>query len=307
MTRSRAGIAAVGAVIVAGAVLAWLSTSRSDDAPSPQAELTAERSDDTAPPPAGRTAPAGSRTVSDDLDGEVRRVQGDPAYLQRLLAMYASATDLDTRGALLAVLRSAAADNEEILRFALGLADSSDPDRRQDGLALLEAYPLDNAEVRKLLTRQIEEETDPAMLGRLVGMLEAAVVPTEDAAPVVEQLGRLREHPDPEVRAASVTQSVSWDKGSDLENILHRAILDAAPQVRQAAIGGVTASGVRSPRLKDALLAIAADPGSGADERFAAVLALQDFPLDRAEYAIYSQAARMIDDDDSGSHGGHGH
>lgn len=299
MIRSRTAIAMIGTLLVAGVALAWYLASRRDGAPPAPAAQTTAPPQDAATGLGHRASRPGSRTVSDDLDGEVRRVRGDPAYLQRLLAMYASETDLDTKGALLAVLRAAAAaDNEEILRFALGLADHADPGKRRDGLALLEAYPLDNAEVRGLLTRQIEAENDPAMLGRLVGMLEAAVVPTEDAAPVVEQLARLRRHPDPGVRAASVMQSVAWDKGSDLEDILHEAMLDAAPQVRQAAIGGVTASGARSPRLKDALLGIAADPGSSDEERFAAVLALQDFPLDRAEYAIYLQAARMSTDGD---------
>ena len=301
MIRSRTGIAISGAIVVAAAAIAWFSTPRPDPAPPPAAQ-TAEPPGHAGADPRTRGPGPGSRTVSDDLDGEVRRVRDDPAYLQRLLAMYAAETEPDTKGALLAVLRSAAVGNEEILRFALGLADNADPARRQDGLALLEAYPLDNAQVRELLTRQIGEESDPAMLGRLVGMLEAAVVPTEDAAPVVEQLTRLRRHPDPEVRAASVMQSISWDKGSDLEDILHRAILDPAPQVRQAAIGGVTASGARSPRLKDALLEIAANPGSGDDERFAAVLALQEFPLNRAEYAIYADAARATADDGQDGH-----
>ncbi|KAB8180501.1 hypothetical protein FKV24_012320 [Lysobacter maris] len=295
MSRSGTAIAAT-AVVVAGIAIAWFWVPRSEHAPAPPAAQTASQS-----PATGPEASPGSRSVGDDLDSEVQRLRDDPTYLQRLLAMYASETDLDTRGALLAVLRGAADDNEEILRFALDLADDPDPARRGDGLALLEAYPLDNAQVRELLTRQIGEEDDPQMLGRLVGMLEAAVVPTEDAAPLVEQLTRLRQHPDPGVRAASVMQSVSWDKGSDLEEVLHQAILDAAPQVRQAAIGGITASGARSPRLKDALLAIAADPASGNDERFAAVLALQDFPLSRAEYAIYLQAARMTE------HGDHDH
>lgn len=288
--------AAIGTVVVAGMALTWFLMPRPDPASAPPAARTALPS-----PASGSDALPGSPTVGDDLASEVRRVRDDPTYLQRLLAMYAAETDLDTRGALLAVLRAAATDNEEILGFALELADNPDPARRGDGLTLLEAYPLDNAQVRGLLTRQIGAESDPQMLGRLVGMLEAAVVPTEDAVALVEQLTRLRQHPDPGVRAASVMQSVSWDKGSDLEDVLHQAILDAAPQVRQAAIGGITASGARSPRLKDALLAIAADPRSGNDERFAAVLALQDFPLDRAEYAIYLQAAQATE------HGDHDH
>lgn len=308
MIRSRTGIAVLGAIVVVGAMLAWFPAShREGNAPTaqtaPQAERAGSQTRDAGPHSRKRSRlPSGSPTVSDDLAGEIDRAMRDPAYLQRLLAMYASETEVDTRGALLAVLHGAADGNEQILRFALDLADHTDPARRESGLALLEAYPLDNTDVRELLTRQISEENDPAMLGRLVGMLQAAVVPTEDAAPVAQQLARLRQHPDAEVRAVSVMQSISWDKGGNVEDVLHQAILDSAPQVRQAAIGGVTASGVRSARLKDALLEIAANPGSGDEERFAAVLALQDFPLDRAEYAIYTQASRMVDHDDNDGH-----
>lgn len=303
MIRSRTSIVAVFAIVIVGVVVAWFAASRRHDASATPA-AGANAATATEHPATGMSisASASSRTVGDNLDREVQRVLHDPAYLQKLLAMYASETDLDTKGALLAVLRGAAKDNDVILRTALDMADSDDPARRRDGLALLAAYPLDNADVRGLLTRQISEESDPAMLGQLVGMLEAAVVPTEDSAQVAEQLARLREHPDADVRAASVTQSISWDKDGDLEDILHRAILDPAPQVRRAAIGSLTVSGVRSARLKDALLEIAANPASGSEERQAAVFALQNFALNRAEYAIYKQAAQMNADDDSDEH-----
>jgi hypothetical protein len=227
--------------------------------------------------------------IGDHLGRDSTRALRDPVYLRRLMASYASEADLDRRGALLAVLQSAA--NDEVLHFALQLAERPDPASRQDGLQLLQAFPLDRTPVRELLVRQLGAERDPAMLRQLVDMLTPAVVPIEDAAPVVAQLARLRGHPDPDVRASSVLQSAQWDRQADLEDLLHRAVLDPAPQVREAAIAGVTAVHVRSDRLKDALLAIAGDPLSQAGERSAALFALQEFPLDRSEYAIYRQAA----------------
>ena len=301
MIRTRTGIAAIAAVIGAAA-LAWFATSHWRDAAAESAPrvVQATTAETSARNRGASATPPSPRTVSDNLEGEVARALHDPAYLQKLLAMYAAETDPDTKGALLAVLRGAANDSDAILRFAIDLANSADPSRREEGLALLQAYPLDNAEVRGLLTREISEESDPAMLGRLVGMLDAAVVPTEDTVQIAGQLARLRSHPDPDVRAASVMQSTSWDKDGNLEDILHRAMLDPAPQVRRAAIGSVTVSGVRSARLKDALLDIAANPGSSSEERQAAVFALQNFPLNRSEYAIYRQAAQMTDADDDG-------
>jgi hypothetical protein len=301
-------------VVIGGVALGWFVSSRQREAtppPSSSVDASSTKADADAYPDGTDLAGSGpqeSRGVGDDLGRESTRALRDPAYLHSLMAQYASETDLDSRGALLAVLQSAA--NDEVLRFALSLADSPDPTTRQDGLALLQAYSLDVAEVRDLLTRQIADETDPAMLRQLVEMLTPAVVPTEDAAPMLEQLTHLRQHPDPDVRAASVLQSAQWDKGGDVEAFLHQAILDPVPQVRQAAIAGVTSSSARSDRLKDALLDIAGNPLSGDEERLSAIFALQSFALDRSEYAIYRQAAQANDHDDehvSDRDDGHAH
>jgi hypothetical protein len=284
-------------VVIGGVTLGWFLSSRQREAAPPPSSSVDASSKKTAAYPDG-TYPTGSgprqlRGVGDDLDRESARALRDPAYLRSLMAQYASETDLDSRGALLAVLQSAA--NDEVLRFALALADSPNLATRRDGLALLQAYSLDIAEVRDLLTRQIANENDPAMLRQLVEMLTPAVIPTEDVAPMLEQLTQLRQHPNPDVRAASVLQSAQWDKGGDIETFLHQAILDPAPQVRQAAIAGVTSSSARSDRLKDALLDIVGNPLSGDEERLSAIFALQSFALDRSEYAIYRQAAQAND------------
>ncbi len=181
--------------------------------------------------------------------GQHRRTRASDADLRELMRRYAVETELDKRGALLAMLQ--ANPNEEVKAFALALAASRDAAARQAGLELLKAFPLDDAKVRGFLVGQIDQEQDPAMLTRLVDMLSPTMVATEDAAPLVAQLARLRDHPDPEVRAASILQSSQWDRGGDLENTLHSAMLDSDPRVRQAAIGGISAERVRSDRLKD--------------------------------------------------------
>lgn len=232
----------------------------------------------------------------DSFDRNIQRARRDPAYLRELLGNYRFETELDRRGALLAVLQGVA--NQDVLRAGRELADSGDPRQRQLGLDLLKAFPLDVAEVRELLQRQLQDERDPAMLKQLVDMLAPTVIASEDAAPVLNRLDALRRHPDPSVRASSVLQSVQWNKAGDNEDILHRAILDTDASVRQAAIAGINASGARSDRLKDALLALAADPRSDGETRNAAVFALQNFAMNRAEYALYRQAAeRAVDGD----------
>jgi hypothetical protein len=211
---------------------------------------------------------------------------------------YALETELDKRGALLAILQ--ANPNDEVKRVALGLAASRDPVTRQEGLELLKAFPLSDAEVRGFLVSQIDAERDPAMLTKLVDMLSPTMIASEDAAPLVTQLTRLREHPDPAVRAASVLQTSQRDRGEGLENVLREAMQDPDPRVRLAAIGGITAERLRSERMKEMLLAIAYDPQTSDEERNRALFALEGFALNRAEYEIYRQAAQL-------GKPGHGH
>ena len=250
-----------------------------------------------------RTPQRGSTTPplqgSDPLQGgdfgsQSTRALRDPGYLRQLLQQYAAETDTDRKGALLAVINSAPGD--ESLRFALGLARSTDPTARRDGLALLEAFPLDRTEVRDTLAQQLRDERDPAMQSRLLDMLAPAPMAREDALPLLQQIERLRQSPDPAVRAASVRQTAQWDRSPAAEEALHRALLDADPQVRQAGLDGVFASGTRSDRLKDALLAIASDAQAGTEQRQAAVMGLQNFELDRGEYALYRRSADEVAD-----------
>lgn len=279
-------------VALAAIVAAWMTFGRHDSeagsaANAPMPSGAADRADASRP-----TGVAGL--------GAPRRTRVSDADLRELMRRYGLETELDKRGAILAILQ--ANPNDEVKAFALQLAASRDAAARQEGLELLKAFPLDDAKVRGFLVDQIDQEQDPAMLTKLVDMLAPTMVATEDAAPLVAQLARLREHPDPEVRAASILQSSQWDRGGDLENTLHDAMLDPDPRVRQAAIGGISAEHVRSDRLKDMLLAIASDPKTSAEERNRAIFALEGFALNRAEYEVYRQAARI---GESGE--GHGH
>lgn len=281
-------VAAVALVAIIGA---WALLGRDDGEAGSAADASM---------PPGSADRDTSRTAGTAGHGQHRRTRASDADLRELMRRYALETELDKRGALLAILQ--ANPNEEVKAFALELAASRDAATRQAGLDLLKIFPLDDAKVRGFLVGQIDQEQDPAMLTKLVDMLSPTMVATEDAAPLVAQLARLREHPDPEVRAASILQSSQWDRGGDLEHTLHSAMLDPDPRVRQAAIGGISAERVRSDRLKDMLLAIASDPKTGAEERNRAIFALEGFALNRAEYEVYRQAGRMGEGGDGHKH-----
>ncbi|WP_242109187.1 HEAT repeat domain-containing protein [Luteimonas aquatica] len=290
MTGFRLGLALLAAAIAGGVAGAWIG--KTWHAPATQA---------SAAPPDAASAQAQPSALpatiytdppivhDEELGAEVARAQSDPVYLRDLMRRFEAETDPDKRGAILSILQSAA--NDDVLRMARQLLTATDAAKRQDGLALLRAYPLDKPEARTLMVEQLQRETNPAALRELVGMLTPAIMSTDDAAPVVERLTALRHHPDPEVRAGSVSQTMQWDKSGDLEGVLYEALLDPAPQVRQAAIGGIGVSSVRSPRVKELLLDILGNPQADREERTAALFTLQNFPLDRAEYEIYRQAS----------------
>lgn len=275
--------ALLAAVALMAILAAWVTFGRHDCAAGPAP---------CAPAPSDSAQPAGTLPAAGSSSGATRqRARIDDAYLRTLMRRYAFETELDKRGALLAILQ--ANPNEEVRNFALVQAASSDPATRQEGLELLKAFPLDDSEVRGFLVSQLDQERDPAMLTKLVEMLTPTMVATEDAAPLVAQLARLREHPDPEVRAASILQSSQWDRGGDLENTLHEAMLDPDTRVRQAAISGIYAERVHSDRVKDMLLVIASGPQTSGEERNRAIFALEGFALNRSEYELYRQAARL--------------
>lgn len=296
MTRPALALALLAAAVAGGLCGYWLGASPGrlpmrDHARAAAAEATQPAAaSGRADPSATATAMLSGQGHRDtDLESLRKRAQEDPAYLRELLRRFAAEQQADTRGALLAVLSGV--PHAEVLRTGKALAGSADPRLRKAGLELLTAFPLSEPEVRQLLTGQLGSETDPAMLKQLLGMLTPSTMPTEDAAPVVERLSALSQHPDPGVRSQSVLQLAQWDRGGDSEAMLHRAILDAAPEVRRAAMAGMVSAHVRSDRLKDALLEIASNPQSSAADRGAAVFALQEFPLSRAEYGLYQQAA----------------
>ncbi len=298
MTRSALGVLLLVACTLVGGMVGWMLGARTaQDAHdwATSAQSNAERvTGGVTGTSAGADAdpPGRSPGPGDDLGRESARALRDPAYLRNLLQRYAAEAESDRKGALLAVLQGAATD--DVLRFALERADSADPETRRDALALLRAFPLDRAEVRDTLVGQLRDERDPAMQAELLDMLAPVPIAQEDAAPLLAQLAQMRGSNDAAVRAAAVRQSAQWDRSSAVEPMLHAALMDSDPRVRTAALSGVYVSAARSDRLRDALLAIASDARAEADQRHAAVLGLQHFALDRAEYAVYRDAADAL-------------
>ncbi|NZA25381.1 hypothetical protein H0E84_03215 [Luteimonas sp. SJ-92] len=296
MSGGRLLLALAAALVLGFAAGAWYGQRAG---PGGEAAMEAPAPDPTVHKPGtdrGVTSGVAPAAAGAGIGAQRARALRDPAFLQQLLQRYATAAEEDERGALLALLREVG--NDDVLRSALALADSGDAEARRRGLALLDAFPLDRPEVRDTVAQGLQAERDPAVLQRYVELAAPAVMPVEDAAPLVRGLEALTAHPDPEIRGRSVVQFAQWSEPAAAEEALGRALIDDAPEVRRAAVGGIVATRVRSERLKDGLLWLASDAQAPAEDRAAAVFALQWFALDRDEYALYRQAAQSAAADD---------
>lgn len=103
---------------------------------------------------------------------------------------------------------------------------------------------------------------------------------------MVAVLGRLREHPDPELRAAALAASTR--AGFDRE-LLERSLDDRDPRVRAAALVGLAAHDDATPEVDDGIAALAA---GSTDDRLALVHAIGFSPSDRFQSVLYEVLAR---------------
>lgn len=205
---------------------------------------------------------------------------------------YLMATDPDMRRSLLELLAQGPAS--EVLTLAEQLLSSSDPARREDAYRLLTAIPIDDARARARVLEGLQHEADPHALGALVRSLQPGLLPGEDADPIATRLLALGTHPDPVVRAEALPQLPQWLGAQELEVPYLAALGDPEARVRAAAIAGIDAGRVQSPRLRDTLFDLAADRDQNQELRHAALQALLRFRLTRIEVDLYRLLQREV-------------
>lgn len=219
------------------------------------------------------------------LESLLEQAERDGAFREELRQRYLATLDPELRALLLQLLERA--PTVEQLEFAELLLADADPQRRADGYRLLSSLPLDDQMVRARVLRGLHEESDPAALSALVSGMHPGLLAAEDAGPIGAELMGLVLHPDPRVRAGVLPQLPAWAGAAQLEGPCFDALVDRDPGVRAAAIAAIGVSGVRSPRLLDALFSLAANRDEAAEHRHNALQALMGFSLSRAEVDLY--------------------
>jgi len=217
----------------------------------------------------------------------------DPVSRRELFDTYRTAPPGDAKRMLRGVLMSL--QTADASDFFIELAGSDDPEKRRDGLEILRITGRKIGEVRQVAMRALATEQDPLILSDAIGALHPGIAAESESTAILQQLRSFAEHSDPQVRAQSVRGMVSWDKTGETLPVLQRALADAAPEVRSAAVLSIMENHVRTDDLKQALIRIANAPGENPGLRTNAVIALEHYALSNEEYSRILQSAMEAD------------
>jgi hypothetical protein len=209
----------------------------------------------------------------------------------------------DERGRKAAVFVFSQLRKPDVIDFATRLTAATDASQRRDGFELLGGFEMFRAlpdgksdEIHVLVSHALETEQDPTVLSQAI----RALGPPGDARPAetqatLQQLGTLAQNSDADVRAQSLKAIVRWDKtGQVAEGAVYKALSDAQPDVRAAALSEINDNPLRSDRIKSALLGMIGNVNESADVKADALNVLQLFPLSQEEYASYHQAREQL-------------
>jgi hypothetical protein len=198
------------------------------------------------------------------------------------------------RAALRRMLTANAAP--DVTARALEMAKAGDKQDRAAGFELMMDLP-PNSEGRALATDALSQERDPAVLSAALLALRPRIPPSPtEIDDMLPRFLKLVHDDAPLVRAHAVQLLAEWDRpGRMAEPVTADSLSDAAPLVRQAAVGAVMLGQLRSARLKTALLDVIRNPVEDIQTRFGAQQALERFDISADEYKLYMAARDDID------------
>ena len=216
------------------------------------------------------------------------RARTDQSLRLELMQRFAQERDLAKRARLRALLAELHAP--DVAAFGLRLLREGDASVRRDAITLLQGG--NTREIDSVLIGILRQEPDANLLCAAIGALPPEPASPPETAEVLAQLQKLVQHPNPEVRAASLQALPRWDVAGVTETSFLLALNDADATVRELALASLVETPIRSPALKDRLLAIWHNPGEEVPIRQAARSALQHFPLGSDELLALNRPSK---------------
>jgi HEAT repeat protein len=198
----------------------------------------------SAPTPASNAA---QRALNMEAARDSRtKALADPANLRVLIQQYFNERDPESRKKLKALLSTI--DKPEVIDLAKQLIASGDPERRQDGVELIERQTVNSPEARSLIEQTLSSESSPAVLLRALAALKPVTVDSTEEQQVITQLLNLSQNPDAGVRRQSILSLGLWSHHGEAIERLTQASTDPVPEVRQAATFALAKINARSSR-----------------------------------------------------------
>lgn len=161
-------------------------------------------------------------------------------------------------------------------------------------VAALAALDTQDAAIRQQLVHLLVNAPSPEAKAAIFNALQPVPLAQEDVAPLIDHLQAIHDAGDPALRANALVQWAQWDRGDRLRPLLNRGLHDPHPYVVRGAITAVALSNLRGQDLKESLLLLANDTAPASELRSAAIDALRDFSLTRAEDAIVRRSESEI-------------
>jgi len=254
-------------------------------------------------PPADEDAASLWQTAQTSADPQVRSdalnklstlISENRGEFEAMLRRYDPRADRETRDLMRSLLAGDPEHRAEVMEFSLELAASDDPQRREDGFAMLARIGADTPPVLELATRVLGTERDPAVVQQAALLVGQAAVGPAEAQALQPRLVEMAADPNASLRAAGVYTLSRLDKTTGAEPQLAQALADPAPEVRQAALAAMEENAIRSDGLKQALWKMLESDSESPALRDAAAQGLERYPMEQAEYERLKQAQAQL-------------
>lgn len=166
--------------------------------------------------------------------------------------------------------------------------DKESPTRRFDGFSLLLRLGRDEETEALIHDAMFNEQNADVISEVLYVLMRQDIPPPMMTKRVVARLHDLTNHQHSVVRQRAVQKLAEWDKSRQIISTdIMRLLLDQDDEVRAAAIGAISISGLRTDQIKKELIQIVGDIDQSPDVRFAAKMNLQEFEMSEIEYEEY--------------------